>query len=318
MHGVAHSSDGDVRGGIWRARLRRRPEKAAEQHTLGVAGVLVFVEHDHTEALPLAAPHHGMPLRYCCGQGHLLTKGDDPAFRHLLFQLSYKGKIVESGELSVPDFQHGSVEFVTLPGAFGEFVKQADKRLCFGFDVGGANHVAVHLADQGDETVSDGAMCDGCVDIPRVVSHHIPGDLVQLGGSDHAGGRFHGEKQPVLADDAPGVGVVGGDRGGDGLQVCLQFTRGIKVCKPRDSRQGGQARTDALGKLLRGLFGKRQPQYLVRRGKTIGHEPHHASRHGFGFPGPRAGHHQQRAGLVTDHIGLLLRGQVLLAQPPRQ
>ena len=38
-----------------------------------------------------------------------------------------------------------------------------------------------------------------------------------------------------------------------------------------------------------------------------------------GFPcGQAAGHHQQRAGLVTDHIGLLLRGQMLLAQPPRQ
>ena len=119
MHRVAHSSDGDVRSGIWHARLRRCPEEAAEQHTLGVAGVLVFVEHDHAEALPLAAPHHGMPLRYRCGQGHLLTEGDDPPFRHLLFQLSYKGKIVESGELSVPDFQHGGVEFVALPGSFG-------------------------------------------------------------------------------------------------------------------------------------------------------------------------------------------------------
>ena len=168
--------------------------------------------------------------------------------------------------------------------------------------------MTVHLADQGNEPVRDGAMRDGCVDMSCVVSHHVPGDLVQLSGGDHAGGWFHGKEQPVLADDAPGVGVVGRDRGGDGLQVCLQFTCGIKVCKPRDSRQRGQARADALGKLLRGLFGKRQPQYLIRRGKAIGHEPHHASRHSFGFPGPRARHHQQRAGLVTDHIGLLLRG----------
>ena len=49
-------------------------EESTQQNELGVAGVLVLVEEDHTEAAALDQSDLGVVLRDLRGQGHLVTE----------------------------------------------------------------------------------------------------------------------------------------------------------------------------------------------------------------------------------------------------
>ena len=89
------------------------------------------------------------------------------------------------------------------------------------------------------------------------------GDGVEVGGGDDLRRGLHGDQQPVLADELPGVGVVGGHRRGDRREVLLQLTGGVDVPDGGHPGEGLQPLADAAAELLGRLAGEGEAEDLV-------------------------------------------------------
>ena len=89
------------------------PEQAAQQHSLGVGGVLVLIQHDHAEAVTLGGADGSMLTRKLCCHGHLLVKRHNTTGTQFCCQFPSQIRIGGTDLLSIHPFLHGLV--VILP-----------------------------------------------------------------------------------------------------------------------------------------------------------------------------------------------------------
>ena len=78
------------------------------------------------------------------------------------------------------------------------------------------------------------------------------------------GGGLGGQPQGVLADQAPGVGVVGGDGRLAREQRGAAFPAGVELVEQAGAREPAQPRPDPRPELLGGLAGEREAEDLLR------------------------------------------------------
>ena len=158
---------------------------------------------------------------------------------------------------------------------------------------------------------------------PEQVPGHGAGRLVQVeiglpGGRDpvrklpgtglgeQPGSRVDWQPQPVLGDEAPGVGVVG-----EYGRLAGQHQRAPLRVEHVRTGQATQPGADPLGELLRRLAGEGQAEHRLGGDMPVRDQPHHPRRHRLRLARSGARDYQGRLGRVGgDHLGLLRGGWV--------
>ena len=166
------------------------------------------------------------------------------------------------------------------------------------------DQVLAHLAVEVEEVLDDGLGVVAQVrDHAGVPVDDPRAELVARGVGDDPGVRLVADPQPVVGEQAGGVGVVGRD---GGLEDVLVLGCGV-VQRPRV----GQRLADLGAQLARGLGGEREAEDLVGPHLAGQHEVDDAGRHQRGLA---------RAGTGDDDRGREGRGDrgpLLLAGLPR-
>ena len=137
---------------------------------------------------------------------------------------------------------------------------------------------------------------------------HPVGELPGTGAAEQPGAGLGGQAQRVLADQAPGVGVVGRDRRLAGQHRRAPRARGVEVVEQPGPGEAAQPGAHPDPELLGGLAGERQPEDLLGQHLPRGDQPDHARGHRLGLARAGPGDDERRAGRRGDHRGLLVRG----------
>ena len=180
-------------------------EQRAQQHELGVAGVLVLVEQHDLVAAPLGRADLGVPGRDPGGDGHLVAVVDDLAGGLGPVEGGHQRQQLLAGPLAGDH----------LPGQRGHPAGQAGQALVQ--PAADAQHVlgGAQVLGQLSGQVDDGRGHGGrgpVHGVHRTVvgGHHARGDLPGHGRGDQPQRRLQAVAQGVVGDQAAGVGVVGG------------------------------------------------------------------------------------------------------------
>ena len=277
-------------------------EQRPQQHELGVAGVLVLVEQHHLVAAAFDQADLGVALRDAGGQRDLVV-----VVHHLAVRL----------ELGEPLQQREQLLAVVLGGeqvadGGGDLLQARGARTQPGAElahvVGGAQ-VFGEFPGQGEDVADHGGGGGGDrVHRPVVGADHAVGELPGHGRGDQAGVRFHGLAQRVVADQADGVGVVGGDGGFAVEHLVGHRARAAQLVEPF---------ADAFGEFGGGLAGEGEAEHVLGAHVPVGDQPHHPGGHGLALAGAGPGHHQPGTQRCGDDGGLL-RGGFGQPEQPRE
>ncbi len=173
---------------------------------------------------------------------------------------------------------------------------------------------------------------DDLVHGPVVGGHDLRRQLPGQRGRDQPHGRLEPLAQGVVADQPPGVGVIGPDhrvpaervlgigraclRGVPGLWVPGLWVPGLWVREAR-AAQPLQAGAHPVGELGGRLPGEGEPEHPVRADHPVGDQPDQPGRHRLALARARAGHHRERPERRGDHRRLLC-GRLGQPQQPGQ
>ena len=276
---VTDGGDGDGLAG--------HDEQVAQELELGLGGVLELVEEDGPVARPLAATDLGDGRGDACREGHLVGEVHGVAGT---LQLGIAGEQRDDGT-ALP--QHG--EGVAHRGgvgaaaglAPGDGLEGRDDGVEVGGEGVGVDEVLGQLAgevDQGGRHGGLGLLDAGHVAVPR--RHGLVCELPGGGLAEQPALGLDPESQPVLADDARGVRVVGGD-GGPVVEDrgAVLGARGPEPGLAQGREPGGEP----LRELARRLAREGETEHLVGLDEPVGDEEDDPGGHRLGLARPGAG-----------------------------
>ncbi|GAA3459631.1 hypothetical protein GCM10018963_16440 [Saccharothrix longispora] len=284
------------------------PEQRPQQHALGVAGVLVLVEQHGAVALALAPRHLGVLGGQPRGQRHLVGEVHGrlaPLARLVRLQQRQE---VRPQPLGVDDGLERLRQVVALPLGLRRVLDQRAQPVGVLAQGLRAHQVLPQLAGQRQQVAGDGGGHLVGVDVLRPGGDDAVRELPRrgLGQQPHAG--FHGQPQPVLADEPARVGVVGEDHRFAGEDGGPALAARVEPVEQRGAAQAAQAGPDAVGELAGGLAGEREAEDAVGRDEAVGDQVDDAGGHRLGLARARAGHDEGGRGGRGDDGGLLGRG----------
>jgi hypothetical protein len=275
-----------------------------------VAGVLVLIEQHHVVAGPLGRAH----LRVLAGdprrQRDLIAVIEDLAGR-----LGRRVPLDQREQLLARP-----LGFHYLPNGPGYPPRQRPELrgepAAHRGDVAGLAQVLGQVAGQLEH--GRGHRLRGPDDLvhgPVVGGHDRRRQLPGQRGRDQPHGRLEPLAQGVVADQAPGVGVVGADHRVAGERILV--LGGARVLGVGEARAAEPFQPGAhpVGELGGRLAGEGEPEHPVRAHHPVGHQPDQPRRHRLALARARAGHHRERSQRRGDHRGLL-RGRLGHPQQP--
>ena len=280
-------------------------EQRAQQHQLGVAGVLVLVEQDHLVAGPLGRADLGVPAGDPGRQRHLIA-----VVQHLAGGLG--GRVpADQRQKLLPGALGGDY----LPNGRGDTPRQsimlgAEPQTDRG-DVARVAQVLGQVAGQLEHGRGDRLRRpDDLVHRPVVGRHDLRRELPGQGGGDQPHGRLEALAQGIVADQPARVGVIGADHripaervlGVRGARLVRAGQLGVQGTRAAQPLQAG---AHPVGELGRGLPGEGQAEHPVRADHPVGDQPDQAGRHRLALARAGAGDDRQRAERRGNHRGLL-------------
>ena len=226
LHRVTHRGDGEP-------AIDRAAEQRRQQHPLRVPGVLVLVEQDEPEALPLRDAHFGVLLGESRSQRHLRTEIEHAATAHGLGQSVHERQQLDALLLDVEDVGERLRGAAPLARAGRQRVHEFVE---FGVglaQVGGFDQMLGELAGQREDGLGEGRGGAFGVEVAVPAGDHAVGQLPVLRRRQQRRGRFDRQQQAVFGEQASGIGVVGADLRVGGRDPFPQATTRVERAQQR-------------------------------------------------------------------------------------
>jgi hypothetical protein len=266
---------------------RLAAEQPGEQQPLRDRGVLVLVQQHDAVAVPEHPADLGPGRRQLGGPGDLV-----PEVEQVAAALLPAVRLREAGEIE-PGADHP--ERVAHPGVAAprrvEPGQPGGQRLVVRAQPPAVDQVLGHLPGEREQVPDQRGQPLGEVrERSGRGAQHPGGELVAGGVGEQPGGGLDADPHPVLGEQPPGEGVVGGDLG---LPRALRPRFAVRVGRAADPGFG-ECLPDPLGQFSGRLVGEGQPEHPVRRDLPGPHQPHHPRGHHRGLPRPGPGHDHLR------------------------